>query len=137
MFTSRETKEKRSHFKNMIALALIDGDFDENEQDFLRQRGMNWGLSKKDVEQVLNNPGKVQFVIPKNPDDRIAQLYDLVVMMIADGEIRQDEMDFCQTLAAQMGFRPSDVPRVLEAIIESAREERKPSIEASAFLSQG
>ena len=134
LFDSRETKEKKSHFKNMIALAMIDGDFDENESDFLAQRGMDWGLSRKDVESVLKKPQKVQFVVPDDPDKCIAQLYDLIIMMLADGVIQQDEMDFVQTLAAKMGFRPSDVPRMLEGIIEQAREDKKPDIEASEFL---
>ena len=134
LFDSRDTKEKRSHFKNMITLAMIDGDFDENEHDFLVDRGIAWGLTRKDIDSVLKKPEKVQFLPPEDPDKCIAQLYDLIIMMLADGAIQQDEMDFVQTLAARMGFRPSDVPRMLEEIIEQAREEAKPSIEASEFL---
>lgn len=134
LFESRETKEKKSHFKNMIALAMIDGDFDESEREWLEQRGMAWGLTRKDVISVLKHPQKVAFVVPTDGDRCIAQLYDLIIMMLADGVIQEDEMDFVQTLAAKMGFRPSDVPRLLEEIIEQAREDRKPEIEASEFL---
>lgn len=134
LFDTRASKERKSHFKNMIALAMIDGDFDDNEKDFLTNRGMLWGLSRKEVDAVLMKPDKVQFMVPEDPDQCIAQLYDLIIMMLADGVIQEDEMDFVQTLAARMGFRPSDVPRMLEGIIEQAREERKPDIDAGEFL---
>jgi len=133
-FDSRETKERRFQFKNMISLALIDGDFDDNENEFLRMRGMQLGLSRGDVDAVLKHPERVKFVQIKDPDRRIQHLYDLVIMMIADGRVVQAEMDFVQTLAAMMGFRPSDVPRLLESIVESARQNAKPTIDAEEFL---
>lgn len=134
LFESKDTKEKKSHFKNMIALAMVDGDFDSNERDFLVNRGMAWGLTRKDVDSVLRKPEKVGFLVPDDPNKRVAQLYDLVIMMLADGEIHRDEMDFVQTLACQMGFRPSTVPQMLEEIVEQAREDQKPQIEAGEFL---
>ncbi|MDF1751422.1 MAG: hypothetical protein P1U89_01480 [Verrucomicrobiales bacterium] len=134
LFDSKESKEKKSHFKNMISLAMIDGDYDESEHSFLVDRGMVWGLTRKEVDAVLKDPQKIKFVVPDNPDKCIAQLYDLIVMMLADGVIQQDEMDFVQTLATRMGFRPSDVPRMLEGIIEQARENQKPDIDANEFL---
>lgn len=133
-FDSRETKEKRSRFKNMINLALIDGHFDDEERAFLQNQGINLGLSIRDVEAVLNHPERVQFVVPKDPDERIGHLHELVIMMLVDGSIKQEEMDFVQTLAVGMGFRPSAVPQMLEMILESAREKAKPTIDAVEFL---
>ncbi len=134
MFESRQTKEKRSHFKNLVTMALLDGELDDNERNLLRHRGMQMELSSRDVDAVLRSPQSVRFVVPKSPDDRIGQLHDLVLMMIADGKIHGTEMDFCQTLAIQLGFRPSDVPRMLDVIVEAVRQSTRPSIDARDFL---
>ncbi len=134
LFDSRETKERKSHFKNLILLALVDGDFDENERNFLIQTGINWGLSESQARSVVENPHSVKFVLAKEPDHRIVQLHDLIIMMLADGVIMEAEMDFVTTLAVKMGFRASDVPRMLESIIDAARQKAKPSIDATEFL---
>ena len=118
----------------MIELACVDGDFDDNEKEFLLQSGQRWGLSLSQAKAVLKNPGKVKFCPPEDPEQRIAQLYDLIIMMLADGVIMEVEMDYVQMLAVRMGFRASDVPKMLEAIIQSAREAAKPDIDATEFL---
>ncbi|MBU6301987.1 MAG: TerB family tellurite resistance protein [Verrucomicrobia bacterium] len=133
-FESRETKERRSQFKNMISLALIDGEFDDAEREFLQNRGLQLGLSAADVKAVLEHPERVEFVVPKDPEHRIHHLYDLVFMMIVDGELRREEMDFVQTLAVGLGFRPSSVDQVLQEIVEGARRNCKPTIDAVEFL---
>ncbi len=134
---SQETKEKKSHFKNLIMLACVDGDFDDNEKKFLIQRGIDWGLSEKQAISVIQNPQSVKLVIPKDPNKRLAQLEDLVVMTLADGVIEQIEVDFVQTLAVQMGFRPSDVERMIVAIIEAVKANSKPDVDAGEFLAEG
>ncbi len=137
LFESRETKEKKSHFKNLIMLACVDGDFDDNEKDFLINTGIRWGLTRGQVMAVLKNPDAVKFVVPNDPEHRLAQLEDLVVMILADGVIQQVEVDFVQTLAVKMGFRASDVEKMIVAIIEAVRAQSKPDVKAEDFLENG
>ncbi len=134
LFESRESKEKKSHFKNLVMLACVDGDFDDNEKDFLINTGLRWGLTQRQVMTVLKNPDSVSQVIPKDPEKRLQQLTELVVMIMADGVIEQIEVDFVQTLAVEMGFRASDVERMIVAIIEAVKEESKPAVNAEDFL---
>jgi len=129
LFDSRETKEKKSHFKNLVMLACVDGDFDDNEKEFLINTGIRWGLTRGQVMSVLKNPDGVKFVIPNDPEKRLAQLEDLVVMILADGVIEQVEVDFVQTLAVKMGL--------IIAIIEAVRAQNKPDVKAEDFLENG
>lgn len=133
-FKSKNTLIKRSHFKNLLELAMIDGDFDDNEQQHLIERAEGWGLKKSDIDAVLKNPNGVERVFPDSHDDRLLQLFDLIVMMVADGDILEIEMDYVQTLAVHMGFSASAAPKMLEQLCESARAEEKPSVDAQQFL---
>lgn len=134
LFESKKSKIQKSHFRNLIGLACVDGDFDENEKQFLIQTGIRWGLSREQVDCVLDHPDRVAFVLPDNGDDRLHQLTDLIVMMMADGEIVEAEMDYVQALAVRMGFRASDVPKMLAIIVEAIRANSRPEIDADGFL---
>jgi len=134
LFESKKSKIQKSHFKNLIALACVDGQFDENEKQVLIKTGMDWGLNRQQVDFVLEHPDRVAFVLPDSADDRLHQLTDLMFMMMADGEIQEIEFDFVTTLAVRMGFRASDVPRMLHAIVEAIRAKSRPEIDADGFL---
>ena len=139
-FESRKTKERKSHFKNLVMLALSDGNLDDKEHGVLCAVGQKWGLSEAQANDVLANPDRVKFILPNDPEERFHQLYELVVMMLADGEITADEMDLCVTLAAHMGFRPSTVKELVEKIVQGTKQqgaEKKVRSDVDEFLSEG
>ncbi len=104
-------------------LALADGSLDENEHDLLCAVGQKWGLTEAQANDVIRNPDRVKFILPNDPEERFHQLYELVVMMLSDGEITPEEMDLCVTLAAHMGFRPSVVKELVEKVVEGVKQQ--------------
>ena len=121
-FDSRKTKERKSHFKTLVMLALADGEIDDQEHEVLCAVGQRWGLSEAQALSVLERPNSVKFVLPKNPQERLQQLHELVVVMLSDGKIDDNEMDLCITVAARMGFRPSVVKEMVEHTVEQMKK---------------
>jgi len=123
LFESRQTKEHKSHLKNLIALCCADGDVNPHEVDLIMAIGLKrLKMSKKEIEKVLKKPSKVKFTPPKDNDERFHQLWEMIVLMFADGKITQDEMDFCITMATKLGFRPTIVDQLVREIIDGIKK---------------
>lgn len=108
-FESEETKKVKSHLTNLAALAKVDGHLDSSEIDFIVSIGTKHGMRSKDVKALLSSSQKIEFALPNNDSDRFDQIYDLVEMMLADGIVDENEMDFCIQMAARLGFKKSVV----------------------------
>ncbi len=123
---TRNSKEKESTVMNLIAVMLADGEVAQEEKEFLAMVCMRVGLSANNLAEILRKPEKVKFTPPKNYEDRIKQLIDVVCMMLVDGNIDQYEMDMCITIALQLGFHPTAVEEIINKLvcmIESGRVE--------------
>ncbi|MBY0425995.1 MAG: TerB family tellurite resistance protein, partial [Cytophagales bacterium] len=68
---------------------------------------------------------------------RFEQIYELVQMMMADGKIHEQEMDFCVDVATKLGFRKAIVGIVVRKIVIGLQEstpKEKIKDEAAVFL---
>jgi uncharacterized protein YajQ (UPF0234 family) len=137
LFEGKEAKERKSHFRNLVVLSMVDGVIRENELKFLFVLGRRLKLSEKDIKSVLKSPDKIKFTPPTDPKERFSQLFDLIAMMMIDRHVDRREMDFCMTIASGLGFRPTVVQelvnKIVKAITESVPKERL-SIEVANFL---
>lgn len=95
-FEYQYLKYKKSHLKNLVALAKIDGHFHEKERDFLYEIGIKYGLKPRQIEIILNSDKEFDLEIPEGHEQRLGLLYDTVCMMLADGVIDDAEMEFCE-----------------------------------------
>jgi len=128
LLEGKEAKKRKSHFKNLVTLSIIDGVIRESEQKLLLAIGLRLKLSKKEIKSVISNPQKIKFTPPKDPGERFSQLFDLIAMMLVDEHIDRREMDFLMTVATNLGFRPTAVQelvsKIVKAITESVPEEK-------------
>lgn len=108
-FESEETKKIKSHIANLSALAKIDGHVDANEMNFIISIGRKHGLKADEVRNLVANAEKQEPQLPTNDSERFDQIYDLVEMMLADGIVDENEMEFCINMAARLGFKKSIV----------------------------
>lgn len=107
MFSLFKTKEEKneSHLKNLILMARSDNDIDTNEVQEIFKIGLERGFSEEEVKGFLTQKGRNELIIPENDTERFEQLYDLTKVMLADGIIEDDEMEFCTGFAGKLGFR--------------------------------
>jgi len=121
-FESKSTKEKKSHFKNLVMMAFADGQLAEGEQQFLASVGARMGLSPAEVSEVLSKPEKVKLRVPSSQEEKISQMIDLVGMMMIDGNIDRKEYLLCMAFAKQMGLDPSIVKIISEKMVEALKK---------------
>lgn len=106
----------KSHMKNLIEMAAVDGQFDEIEYDLLKDIAKRNGISESQLKAIRANPGNVKFEVPRNEKDRFHQLYDLVHMMTIDNSVHREEAKLCNLFAIKFGYPKTKVNDLIEAI---------------------
>ncbi|MBB6612440.1 TerB family tellurite resistance protein [Pontibacter sp. Tf4] len=122
LFESEETKKLKSHLTNLGALAKIDGHLDPAEIDFIIGIGTRHGMRASEVKSLLADSGRVTPQLPHNDSERFDQIYDLVEMMLADGIVDENEMDFCMHMATRLGFKKSVVGVLVRKITTGVKD---------------
>jgi uncharacterized membrane protein YebE (DUF533 family) len=96
---------KKSHIKNLLALAKVDGTIHPEEEALLYRIGKKYGLKDRQVKQLVDLDEKFDVVVPDNHHDKMNLLYDLILMVYADGVVDQHEIQFCEEAVERFGMR--------------------------------
>ncbi|MBT1702917.1 hypothetical protein [Chryseosolibacter indicus] len=94
----------RSHMKNLIEMAAIDGVLDLKEHDLLLKIAKRNNISEAQLREIHGNPTKVSFKLPEDRRERFHQFYDLVHMMSIDKSVHSEEMNLCNLFAIKFGY---------------------------------
>lgn len=94
----------RSHMKNLIEMAAVDGNFDLIENDLLKKIAKRNNISEGHLKEIHKNPHKVEFLLPADKKEKFHQFYDLVHMMSIDKTIHEEEMKLCNLFAIKFGY---------------------------------
>lgn len=105
-----------SHLKNLWEVAMSDGHIDETETKLLYQIAKRHGAGRGRANGIKKRMDKIPFVSPDNDGERFDQIYDLVMMMMADGEIDDNEMVVCNKYAEKLGFDKRIVDELVYSI---------------------
>lgn len=106
----------KSHMKNLIEMAAVDGNFDSMEYDLLKAIAKRNSISEGQLKEIRNNPGSVTFEVPKDPKEKFNQLYDLVHMMSIDNSIHVEEMKLSHIFAIKFGYKRDRVKELVDTI---------------------
>ncbi|MFA0961834.1 hypothetical protein AB9P05_08495 [Roseivirga sp. BDSF3-8] len=112
-------KEKKTHFRNLVALARIDGHFHEDEKALICTLGKRYALREKQLREILDESQPAIATVPTDRRQQLDQLRDLVLLMLADGYVVEKEMIFCKEIASQYGFGQ----HVIEKLVQWVEEE--------------
>ena len=111
-------EKNESHLKNLILMAKSDNDMDKSEIEVIFKIGIERGMDEEKIKEYLSSTQKGDLHIPDNDHDRFDQLYDLTQVMLADGVIEDDEMEFCTDFANKVGFRKTIAWLLILMILE-------------------
>jgi uncharacterized tellurite resistance protein B-like protein len=106
----------RSHMKNLIEMAAVDGNFDSDEFTLLKSIAKRNGISESQLAEIRKNPAGVKFEPPVDVTERFDQLYDLVHMMSIDKNIHQEELKLCNLFAIKFGYQREKIRELIESI---------------------
>ena len=106
----------KSHMKNLIEMAAVDGNFDDIEYDLLKTIAKRNNISESQLQDIRKNPHDIQFEIPVDAREKFHQLYDLVHMMSIDNSVHSEEMKLCNLFATKFGYAREKAPELIKSI---------------------
>jgi tellurite resistance protein len=109
---------RKSQVKNLIAVAMADGQLDSDEWELLLAISRVLGISEKEIHDIKNNPDKIEFVAPKAYDDKVQHVQDLVAVMTIDGNINQKELELCKKISLRLDILPQLVDEVVARALQ-------------------
>ena len=105
---------KKNNLSNLVALAAIDGHIHQDEIDYLFKVGKKYQLKTHQIQEILDQKEQLEVKIPEEHYQKVAILYDLIGMMLADHIIKDAEMDFCKSMFERFGYRADLVDEMIE-----------------------
>ena len=106
----------KSHMKNLIEMAAVDGNFDDIEYDLLKSIAKRNGISESQLKEIRKNPNHIKFEVPTDAKEKFHQLYDLVHMMSIDKTVHNEEMKLSHIFAIKFGYNRNQVGELIETI---------------------
>lgn len=115
-------KQDKEHFQHLISVALADGIIDPSETEMLHRFGRKMGFTEPEIEDLLESSRMLVYNPPYEFFKRFEQVYEIVKMVLADGNIDKNEMRLANSFASKSGFPESEIPKLLVLFISGIRE---------------
>lgn len=119
IFLSPEKKKGKSHLRNLLSMALADGQIDASEFIFLLTVAKRYTISVQEVEQMKAEITKKGVYAVEKGSTAFEQIFDLVNMMMIDNNINPNELKICKNFAKRIGFHISKVDELIECIVQN------------------
>jgi uncharacterized tellurite resistance protein B-like protein len=123
LFNSGKATAK-SHMKNLIEMAAVDGNFDQIEYDLLKKIAKSNNISESQLKDIRNNPHGIKFELPTDKKEKFHQFYDLVHMMSVDNSIHPEEMKLCSLYAIKFGYKRESTQELIDTIQSNIKHEQ-------------
>lgn len=112
-----DRKKMMNHVRNLVALAYADGKFSDEERQYVANVATEVGMTADEMKQIINDPDGIRFIMPENDIEKIEQLYDLILLMMIDGDLNENEMIFCRAMAIKMKIPYQVVDEMVAKVI--------------------
>lgn len=108
----------KQHFKNLLSIAFIDGVLDKTELEFLFKKSNRFYLTKEELDGVIENSMYVKPMDISNDLERAEKMYDLVKMMLLDGEVDEAEHRLCLIFGVNLGYSAESVEEIIKLAVD-------------------
>jgi uncharacterized membrane protein YebE (DUF533 family) len=120
-FENQYLSYKKDHIKNLLALAKADGHVHEKEEAVIYKIGKRYGLKDRQVKAILDSNEKFKVNVPDNHHDKMNVLYDLMLIVFADGVVEKKEVAFCEDVATQFSLKKEIVKWLLTEVFDKGK----------------
>ncbi len=107
------------HFLRLYQMALSDDDFSMYELKMLYKIAEERGVSAKSLDGILLNPIDTRNILPQTLEEKIAYLYDLVLMILSDGRINISERITLEKYIRLFGFVEENIAEIANYLLEA------------------
>ncbi|MFN4364539.1 hypothetical protein [Chryseobacterium hispalense] len=122
METNQLTENLKAHFLRLYQMAICDDDFSPLELKMLYKTAEERGISSKKLDEILLNPINSKSLIPEIIEEKVEYLFDLTVMIWADGVVTENELSALNKYVALFGFVEENVKDIADYFIEAVKQ---------------
>ncbi|RKS96660.1 tellurite resistance TerB family protein [Chryseobacterium defluvii] len=115
------TETLKAHFLRLYQMAICDDDFSALELKMMYNCAKERGISSKNLDEILLNPINIKSLVPKTIEEKIDYLYDLTVMIWADGVVSPNEYSAMEKYVVMFGFLEENVKAIVDYLIEAVK----------------
>jgi hypothetical protein len=108
--------DKKAELNVLINLAASDKKVAERESKLVHLIGKANGISKEEIDTMLNNPKPIGTITSLTNDEKFEHLYYLIQLMKMDGQVFRSEIVFCEHIAEKLGFKKGVVAEVSQHV---------------------
>ncbi len=90
----------------LVHLSRVDKYVAPSESKLIHYIGALNGLSKDQIETLIDHPKPMPDLDGTNDDDRLDYLLNIVQLMKVDGKVFTSEIEFCEKIAIKLGYLP-------------------------------
>jgi len=123
LLTGAKKKRGKAHLKNLLELAMSDGQFDDIEAEYLLSLAQRFNISENELKRLKENADTIEYNPPVNEREKFDHLHQLVRMMMMDGEIHDRELEICKVLAGRLGLKSELVDDFIQVIGDDVAKE--------------
>ena len=95
----------KAQLNMLINLAASDSRIEEKESKLIHLIGTANGLTKDEVNQLIEKPLPITDLNTMTTDEKFEHLYNLIQMMKMDGQVFKSEILFCENIATKLGYK--------------------------------
>ncbi len=100
----------------LINLAASDNTVEEKEAKIIHMIGKSNGLSKEEIDSMMKAPQPIGDLQAFSEDQKFENLYHLIQLMKADGQVFKSEINFCEEIAEKLGYKKGVVAELSSKI---------------------
>ncbi|MPT30704.1 MAG: hypothetical protein E2600_03360 [Chryseobacterium sp.] len=121
MENNQITENLKAHFLRLYQMAICDDDFSALELKMLYKCAEERGISSKNLDDILLDPINIKSLVPQTIEEKIDYLYDLTIMIWADGIVSPDEYSAMQKYVLMFGFLEENAMAIVDYMIEAVK----------------
>ncbi len=109
----------KSRLSILVNIAMSDGEMPRSEVNLIKELGAKEGLSERKIEDIINNPMQLEemdFWNDINNNERFEFMYNIYLLMKADGKLVKEEINYCLQVAKLLGYRESVLFEFITAV---------------------
>lgn len=108
--------DKKAELNILINLAASDKNVAEREAKLIHTIGKANGISKEDIDNLLQNPKPIGSLTALTDDQKFEHLYYLIQLMKMDGQVFRSEIVFCENIAEKLGYKKGVVAEISQHV---------------------
>jgi len=112
----------REHFVHLVQVSKADGKINPAELDLLHKEGRKFGLTDPEIDKLIQHEIKNNYNPPYSLQDKFDQLYNIVVMILADDTITEVEKKLITRYAIEAGFTDKTIPKLVDLLIKGIKD---------------